>query len=64
MELAKEFSSYVRRVYNEYRVCMITHYTDDFGNRHNVENLITIDQAKEIMENLKNTIEEYDRTSI
>lgn len=64
MELKKLFSSYVKRVWNEYRVCVITHESDDFGNRRNVENMITIDQAKEMIENLKTTIEEYDRTSI
>lgn len=64
MELKKQFSSYVKRIYNEYRVCVITHECDDFANRHNVENLITIEQAKEILETLKKTIEEYDRTII
>lgn len=64
MELKKLFSSHVKRVYNDYRICVITHDSDDFGNRHNVENLITIDQAKEMLENLKTTIEVYERTSL
>lgn len=61
---AKLFSSYVRRIFNDYRVVIITHEVDDFGNRQNCENLITIEQAKEMMENLKNTIEEYGRTTL
>lgn len=64
MELKKPFSTYVKRVYNEYYVCVITNDYDDFGNRRNVENLITIEQAKEMLENLKTTVQEYDRTSI
>ncbi len=60
----KAFESYVTRIYNDYRVVIITNETDDFGNRYSVENLITINHAKEILENLKHTIEEYERTSI
>lgn len=56
----KLFSSYVRRIFNDYRVVVITHEVDDFGNRRNCENLLTIEEAKEMMENLKNTIEEYE----
>lgn len=62
MALKKLFSSQVKRVYNDYRICVITHECDDFGNRRNVENLITIDQAKEMLENLKSTIEEFKTT--
>lgn len=56
----KLFSLYVRRILNDYRVVVITHDIDDFGNRKNVENLLTIEEAKEMMGNLKQTIEEYE----
>ena len=60
----KLFSSYILEINNKKRVVIITKETDDFGNRHDVENSITIEHAKEILENLKNTIEDYDRTSL
>lgn len=60
----KIFSSYNYLVNGKKRVVIITKHHDDFGNVNDVENLITIEHAKEILQNLKNTIEEYERTSI
>lgn len=64
MELAPLFSSKVKRIFNDKRIVIVTHESDDFGNRIVNENLITIDQAKEIHQNLENTIKEYERASI
>lgn len=61
-ELKPIFSSYLTRLYNDHRIVIITHNSDDFGNRSNCENLMRIEHAREILENLKQTIEEYDRT--
>lgn len=56
----KQFSSAVKRVYNDKRVVIFTEEWDDFGTKRYVENIITIEQAKETLENLKHTIEQYE----
>ncbi len=64
MEIEPQFSSKIRRVFNDKRIAIITHERDEFGEVRTCENLITIDRAKEIHQNLENTIKEYERASI
>lgn len=64
MEIEPQFSSKVRRVFNDKRIAIITHERDEFGEVRVCENLITLDQAKKIHQTLENTIKEYERTSL
>lgn len=64
MEIEPQFSSKVKRVFNDKRIAIITHERDEFGEVRVCENLITIDRAKEIHQNLENTIKEHERTSL
>jgi hypothetical protein len=63
-ELKPEFLTYLKRMWNQHAIVVVTHDIDDFGNRRNNENIISRQRAEEILNTLKNTIEEYDRTTI
>jgi len=56
-QIRRPFESFYHESQN--LVCIITNETDDFGNRHEVHNLIPVERAFEVIKNLQKTINDY-----
>lgn len=54
-----KFHSLIKKVCNENEIVIITHTSDDFGNKTEVDNIVSFEEAMTILKQLQQTLSNY-----